>query len=624
MSAAAGVGRPAVPADAGSLALARLLAGPSGVEEIAQALDWSLARMRTGMAHLQQVTGARDRTELVADYAWAGHLTARHLGAHDLEAFHGLPAEKRLLRLTAGGADDRVAGAEIGAGAATVRQRRDVLLGILGVVSAHQAVGLGCLAGVVRRADMPGRFGPAPVPVAEHLRLPVALALRRLTSSGRALVTVTRSEQPHLAAVVAARAGGLRRVLVLTEPGEYWQHDLEVLAAAHRETGQVLAVLGKGEAARLPPLPAGVAAAASPLSVRATAGSTLPAVLVTTPAGLRVLDRLQQEGHWPPLDLAIAFDAHLPGVDGLIGRPEGCPPVGGVLRLTSTPRFTSADRAGRGGCERAVTGELTAAVPLRQAAELGLVRGYRLAATVSGRSSRHAAPAQLVADLVRGDGLRRVLVHSGPCDVRLLALAFARVGLAAEVLPTRDREPVLTRWFADDRAPMVLVTDRTLPPGLGADALVHTAAGAPTGRTAAVVEAALTPGRPGEGPLLVVSADRADEDWSALAELTGALSALDPHLAKDLAGARDRHTGHAGLEFALPLPAGAGEQRARAVCAWADTTWDEEMHAAARALAAAWPRRGLLSPSGRPLSTWPPARSAARIPAPRLDTGGAA
>ncbi|WP_149030202.1 hypothetical protein [Kitasatospora sp. MBT66] len=624
MSAAALAGRPEVPADAGSLALARLLAGPSGIEDIARALGWSPARVKDGTAHLQQVTGARDRTELVADYAWAGHLTARHLGAHDLEAVHRLPADKRLLlRLSAGGGDDRTVGAEIGASAATVRQRRDVLLGALEVATVHQAVGLGCLAGVVRRADMPRRFGPAAAPVADHLRLPVALALRQLGSSGRALVMVPRREQSRLAAAAAARTGGLRRVLVLTEPGEYWQHDLEVLAAADLDTGQVLAVLGRAEAARLP-LPPGVEAATNPSAVRAAAGTTLPAVFVTTPQGLPALTRLHREGRWPLLDLAVVFDAHLPGIGDPTARPEECPPADGVLRLTSAPRFTTADRTGRGGCRRAVTGALTAAVPLRRAAELELMRHYRLAATAIGRSAQHAAPAQLVADLVRAHALRRILVHSGPRDARSLAVALARIGLDAEVLPARDRGPVLAR-FADDRAPRVLVTDRPLPSGLGADALVHTSTGAPTERTAAVVEAALTPARPGEGPLRLVSADRADENWAALAELTGALAALDPQLAKDLADARDRHAGHAGLELALPLPAGTAEQRARAVCAWADTTWDEEMKAAAtRAPAAVRPRRDAVSPSGRPLSTFTLSRPAARTAALRHSTGGAA
>ncbi|MFD5922271.1 hypothetical protein ACFVYP_36480 [Kitasatospora sp. NPDC058201] len=625
MNVPAGAARPAVPpADDASLALARLLAGPAGTAQIARTLDCSLAQVTRHTTDLQQATGARNRTELVADYAWAGHLTPRHLGTRNLDAVHALPAEKRLLlRLTAAGADDREAGAETGAGVATVRRHRAGLLEALEVGTAHQAVGIGCLAGVVRRADMPARFGPVAAPVAEHLRVPVGLALRRLGTCGRALVMVASREQVHLAAAAAARAGGLRRVLLLVEPGAYWQHDLEVLAAAYRDAGQVLAVLGRAEAARLPLAP-GVAAATNAPAVRATAGTTLPVVLVTTPEGLPALTRLHQESQWPPLDLAIAFDAHLPCIGDLIGRPEWCPPAYGVLRLTSTPRVTAADRGGRGGCARAVTGALTAAVPLRRAAELGLMRELRLAAAATVRSAQHAGPAQLVADLVRTHGLRRILVHSGPRDARALTAALGKAALAAEVLPARDQGAVLAR-FADDSAPRVLVTDKPLPPGLGADALVHTSAGAPAERTAAAVEAALTPARPGEGPLLLVSADRADEGWTALAELTGALAALDPHLAKDLAHARDRHAGHAGLEFALPLPAGADEQRARAVCAWADTTWDEEMNTAAvRAAAADRPRHGIVSPSGRPLSTWAPNRPTARTPAPWLSASGAA
>ncbi|MEV0192825.1 hypothetical protein AB0I39_30375 [Kitasatospora purpeofusca] len=73
---------------------------------------WSIRGAgRRVVAHLQQVTGARDRSGLVADHAWAGHLTARHLGAQGPEAVRALPADKRLLlRLTAAGTDNRAAG----------------------------------------------------------------------------------------------------------------------------------------------------------------------------------------------------------------------------------------------------------------------------------------------------------------------------------------------------------------------------------------------------------------------------------------------------------------------------------------------------------------------------------
>ncbi|MFJ6140198.1 hypothetical protein [Kitasatospora sp. NPDC092286] len=603
--------RSAPPCGASSVALARLLAGPLTPEGIADALDWPDAQVRRSTAILHQATGARSRAELVADYAWAGHLAPQHLGARDLTAVQALPAETRLLlRLTAAGMDDRAAGGEIGATAETVRRRREALREALGVNSDHQAVGLGCLADIVRRSDMPGRRPlRAVVPVPEHLRAPAARAWQQLAADGRALAVVPRREQARLAAAAAALVGGRHRVLVLTMPGEYWEHDLAAIADAHRNVGQVLAVLDRSEAARLPLVP-GVAAAASPRAVRATAGATLPAVFVTTPNGLPVLDRLHRDGWPPPLDLAIALDAHLPAIGERIGRPDDGPPPAAVLRLTSTPRFTAAGRAYRGGCELGTTGPLAAALPLRQAVEAGLMRGYRLAAVSTTRSACHMGPARLVADLIAVHSLRRVIVRSaGPTASLRLAEALGTVGLAAEALPARDRARALARFTGPGAETWVLVCDGQLPPGLGPDALVHTGATAPTAHTAAAVEAALTSGAPGEGPLLVVSADRAeDSGWPVLAALTAALAALDPHLAADLAEARAGRAGHAGLEFALPLPVGADGQRARQVCAWADTTWDEELSTtAARAIADDLPRCRVTSPSGRPLATWTPA-----------------
>ncbi|MFE4512638.1 hypothetical protein ACFRMQ_00360 [Kitasatospora sp. NPDC056783] len=596
------------PRGASSVALARLLAGPETADGIADALDWTAAQVRRQTATLHQATGARSRAELVADYAWAGHLAPEHLGARDLTAVHALPAGTRLLlRLTAAGMDDRAAGGEIGASAETVRRRREGLREALGVDSDHQAVGLGCLAGIVRRCDMPGRRPPRPaVPVPEHLCAPAARAQRHLAADGRALVVVPRREQARLAAAAAALAGGRRRALVLTAPGEYWEHDLAALADAHHDIGQVVAVLDRSEAARLPLAP-DVAAATSPRAVRAAAGTTLPAVLVTTPNGLPVLDRLHRDGWPPPPDLAIALDAHLPALGERIGHCRGGPAPAAVLRLTSAPRFTAAGRAYRGGCDPATTGPLTAVLPLRRAVEAGLMRGYRLAAVCTTSSASHMGPARLVADLIAAHGLRRVIVRStGPTPSLRLAEALGTAGLAAEALPARDRAGALARFTAPGPETRVLVCDGALPPGLGADALVHTGATAPTAYTAAAVEAALTPGTLGEGPLLVVSADRAeDSGWPVLAALTAALAALDPHLAADLAEARARWSGHDGLEFALPLPVGADGQRARRVCAWADTTWDEEMRTvAARAIADDLPRRRVLSPSGRPLAAW--------------------
>ncbi|MBD0670393.1 hypothetical protein, partial [Streptomyces sp. CBMA156] len=180
------------PRGASSVALARQLAGPLSPQGIARALAWPASRVEKLTEILHQATGARTRLEVVADYAWAGHLSPRHLGAEDLTAVRALPAEGRLLlRLSAAGLDDRAVGAEIGATTATVLRRRRVLREVLGVDSDHQAVGLGCLAGIVRHADMPGRrFARAVVPVPEPLRVTAALARRHLAAEGRALAVV--------------------------------------------------------------------------------------------------------------------------------------------------------------------------------------------------------------------------------------------------------------------------------------------------------------------------------------------------------------------------------------------------------------------------------------------------
>uniref|UniRef100_UPI002F909B21 hypothetical protein n=1 Tax=Kitasatospora sp. NBC_01519 TaxID=2903576 RepID=UPI002F909B21 len=611
MTAAVGTTvRSGPPSGASSLELVRYLAGPLSVEGVAEALARPVAGVKESMAVLCQATGARSRVELVADYAWAGHLSPRDLGVRDLATVHGLSGGMRLLlRLTAAGLSDRAVGHETGATTITVRRRREGLRCVLGVASDHQAVGLGGLAGVVRRSDMPERrFVRAVVPVAEHLRPLAVLARRELAAEGRALVVLPRCEQARLAAACAALAGGRRRVLVLTVPGERWEHDLAVLADAHREAGQVLAVLDKAEAARLP-LPPGVVVATGPRAVRALAGTTLPAVLVATPAGLPALERLHHDGLLSP-DLTIALDAHLPATGRRIG---GCPPAA-VLHLTSVPRFVAVGRIDRDGCQPGATGDLTAVLTQRQAVEAGLMRGHRLAAVATARSFRHVGPARAIADLARGHGLRRVVVRTaGPTDSVRLAELLGAAGLAAEAMPARGRARVLAWFTGPEPDTRVLVVDGPLPPGLGADALVHTHAAASTAHTAAAVEAALTPAGPGEGPLLTVSVDRSDHTgWPVLAALTAALSALDPHLCQDLARARTGPDGHDGLEFPLPLPAGADEQRARRVCAWADTTWEEEMTATARAVAGGRPRRGVVSPSGRPLTSWTPSNAAPR------------
>ncbi|MFF2618820.1 hypothetical protein [Kitasatospora sp. NPDC058046] len=286
-----------------------------------------------------------------------------------------------------------------------------------------------------------------------------------------------------------------------------------------------------------------------------------------------------------------------------------------MLHLTSVPRFVAAGRVDRDGCEPGATGEPAAALTHRQAVEAGLMRGHRLAALATTSLFRHVGPARAVADLARVHALRRVVVRTaGPTDSVRLAEVLDAEGLAAEALPAQDRARVLAWFTGPEPDTRVLVVDGPLPPGLGADALVHTHVAASTARTAAVVEAALTPASRGEGPVLMVSVDRSDATgWPVLAALTAALSALDPHLRQDLARARTEPDGHDGLEIALPLPAGADEQRARRVCAWADTTWEEEMTAtAARAAAGGQPRRGIVSPSGRPLTSWTPPETVAR------------
>ncbi|MEV7928507.1 hypothetical protein [Kitasatospora sp. NPDC088779] len=606
-------GVPAPLDDAASQAWARRMAGPLTAEEIAEQLGCNVVEVTGAVTRLRRAADVRSRTALVAAHTLAGHLTAHNLGAPGLDTIGDLgPEQLLLLRLSAGHSTGDIA-AELGNSRATVSNYRANLLVSTGLASIHQAVGLGCLAGIVRPADVyPDREYNTTAPLPAHLATVVDRARRALADTGRALVVAPRAEQAGLARAVTDReADAGTRVLAVTPYGEHWTSDVATLAATRREAGHVAVILTRSEAERpgRPPTPPGVPVATSLRGMRRLVGTTLPATVITTPAGLEILAAAHTHH---PFDLSIALDDHLPQVGERVGRHPSCPPVRAVLRLTSTPRLTATGRTRHEGCDPYTTGPITANLMPCQAVEAGRMRPYRLAAAAA-PGLRGEGLGDLVLALASAHHLARVVVH-GATDRDAARLAKAITdgdgGVQIDVLPAGhdpEHNTVVSRFRHGPHQLRVLVTGGRLPAGLDADALIHTTGELPAARTAAAIEAALTPADPGrQRPLLLIAADStAHGRWGTLSTLTAALAALDPDLKKDLRRARATGGGWPGLELALPLPAGANEQRARAVCAWADTTVAEEMRdTAERARATDTLHPDLLSPTGLRLSAW--------------------
>ncbi|MFJ7280489.1 LuxR C-terminal-related transcriptional regulator [Kitasatospora sp. NPDC098663] len=620
-------GAPAPLDDAASQAWARRMAGPLTAEEIAEQLGCDVVEVTGALTRLRRAADVRSRTALVAAHTLAGHLTAHNLGAPGLDTIGDLgPEQLVLLRLSAGYSTADIA-AELGTSRATVSNYRTDLLARTGLAGVHQVVGLGCLAGIVRPADVyPDREYNVTAPPPAYLATLVDRARCALADTGRALVVAPRAEQAGLARAVAGReAGAGTRVLAVTPYGEHWTSDVATLAATRSEAGHVVVLLTRSEAERpgRPPTPPGASVVTSLRGMRRLVGTTLPATVITTPAGLEILAAAHPSR---PFDLSIALDDHLPQVGERVGRHPTCPPVRAVLRLTSTPRLTATGRTRHEGCDPYTTGPITAKLTPRQAVEAARLRPYRIAAAAA-PGPRGEGLGDLVLALASTHHLARVVVHgTNDRDAARLAKAITDGdgrhdgGVQVDVLPAghdAEHSAVVSRFRHGPHQLRVLVTGDRLPAGLDADAVIHTTGELPAARTAAIVEAALTPADPGrQRPLLLIVADStAHGRWEALSTLTAALAALDPDLKKDLRRARTIGGGWPGLELALPLPAGADEQRARAVCAWADTTVAEEMRdTAERARATDTLHPDLLSPTGLRLSAWRAVRRTAALP----------
>ncbi|MEE1820994.1 hypothetical protein PUR61_02075 [Streptomyces sp. BE20] len=593
----------------------RHLAGPLSVEEIAARHGCDVTAVTAAEARLCEAAGAGSRTQLIAVHALAGDLALEDLGAPDPHALEDLGGQDLLLlRLSAALNPDDIA-RELGLNPSAVAVHQQELLEETGLDGVHQLIALACLAGAVRRADVhPGREHPATAPALPAVLAPlVEPAQRALVRTGRALLVAPRAWQAELARAVTLHEGGTgARLLAVAPHGEHWADDVTVLAQARRDAGHVAVLLAPGEATKrsTPPTPPQVPVATSPRDLRRLVGQSLPATVITSPDGLAMLGRT--DDRTGPYDLAIAFDAHLPEIGERVGRHRWCPPARAALRLTSTPRLTAADRTRHEGCDLYTAGPITASLSPRQAADAGRTRRWRLAAAAA-PSPQLAGLGGLVLTLADTHRLVRVLVDASTGqDAAHVADAIttaARVrgddGVLAEVLPHDHgipRDEALQRFRHSPQRLRILVVSGPVPVGLDADALVHTTGDRSAARTAAAVEAALTAsGTAGQRPLLLVGADSSEDGRRpALSTLAGALAALDPDLKKDLRAARSRGDGWPGLEPALP--GGVDEQRARTVCAWADTTLAEEMRTTAdHANATADP--DVLSPTCLRLST---------------------
>ncbi len=608
-----------LPADPHSLTWVRHLAGPLPLEAVAAAVGCSLHSVEAELSSLAAAAGVSGRSGVVARYVFAGHLTAEDLPPVAASVMAGLSGEQRLLlRLLAGTSSRPVIGAELGIARPTAGKRLAALLDALGVQEDHEAVALGCLSGLVRPADVVKQSAPVGAPaLPEHLRELVDPVLEALTC-GRAMVRVPRCEQPDLGMAVAWRVAARGRVLVVVPPGLAWSAAVMAFAEQRRERGAAVAVLHRDEAAHsaiVTPLDVPQVTTAS--AVVECVGSALPATVITSPRGLEAVAAAYRRVHRPsPYDLIIAFDAHLSEVAERVGRHEFCPPGRAVLWMSSTPVLTSVDRDQAEGVDPDRTGPLVAKMTPRQSVAAGRMRDYRLmAAALPPGVSRTGRLAALVLDLAATHGLSRMVVH---CSTSVVARRLADEitggagpGVQAQVLPQRggQREEVLRAFTGGAARLQVLVNDGPLPPGLDADALVHTAASHPAARIAEVVESALAPGRPAAAALLVVAADNAEDGkWPALAALTGACAALDPDLRSALHRAREEGpaAGWDGLQFALPLPDAGQRHRAQAVCAWADTTVRVEMRrtAARSRITYGRERPDVLSPTGQRLGAW--------------------
>ncbi|GHH78959.1 hypothetical protein GCM10018781_55880 [Kitasatospora indigofera] len=628
----------ALPADPRSLTWARYLAGPLPLKALAAGLDRSRDSVEAELSSLAAAAGVSGRSGVVARYVLAGHLTAENFPPTVVGVMAGLSGEERLLlRLLAGTSSRPAIGMELGIARPTAGKRLAALLDVLGVREDHEAVALGCLAGIVRPADVVPQSAPAVPPAPpEHLRDLVGPVCEALTC-GRAMVRVPRCEQPDLATAIAWHTD-VGRVLVVVPPGTSWNATVTAFAEQRRERGAVVAVLHRDEAARpaiVTPLDVPQVTAAS--AVLECVGSTLPATVIVSPRGLEIVaEAYRRAQHLVPYDLIVALDAHLPAVAGRVGRHECCPPGRAILWLSSTPVLTSVDRDQAEGVDPDRTGPLVAKLTPRQSVAAGRMRDYRLmAAALPPGGTRTERLAALVLNLASTQDLSRVVVHCATSVVarRLADEITGSTGpdLQAHVLPQRggQREQVLRAFALGTGQLQILVTAGQLPAGLDADALVHATANRPVTHTTEMVEAALAPGRPGAGALLAVAADGAEDgQWPALAELTGAFAALDPDLRTALHHAReDRPTeGWDGLTFAVPLADADQQRRARAVSAWADTTIALEMQrtAARSRLVHGVERPDVLSPTGQRLGAWMNRRRHAQrapthgLPVPRV------
>ncbi|MFE2727265.1 hypothetical protein [Kitasatospora sp. NPDC059327] len=611
---------PPLPADGASRAWVRRFAGPLPLEEVAHAVGCSVGEAGRALTELTAAAGARDRTALVARYALAGHLARRDFGAAATDP--GSDAMDRLiLRMLARGLSETTIADEVGVTRLTAARYQAAAVARMGCTEVHQAVGLACLTELVRTSDLglPADAASGPPADGDELLLALLPPVRLALMSGRAMAVAPRREQPALAALLArSEAGPDGRILVVARPGVHWCQSVEALAAGRGGHGEVAAVLTRDEAdhpaVRTPP---GVPVATHPAHLKRLVGSTLPATVIVSPGGLAVARAAWDTArHQRPYDLLVALDAHLPDIAAKAGRYECSPPAQATVWLTSTPRLVSTDRTRIEGADLYATGPITAALTPRQVAGAGRMRELRIAAApLPAATGARGRLARLVLDLAAAhDRTCAAVLCSTTTEARRLEREITAAGdgddVLAVVLPLRGgQEEAMARFTGGSERLRVLLTCGPLPPALDPDLLVQATDQHPAAHTAASLEAALTPSGPGVGPLLAVAAvDSQDRVWTELAALAGAAAALDPGLRAALRAARDSRPddGWEALEFALPGLTAETRRRARAVCAWAPTTWEEEMvRTRDRDVALHHRARpATVSPSGLSLGTW--------------------
>ncbi|MFE4512642.1 hypothetical protein ACFRMQ_00380 [Kitasatospora sp. NPDC056783] len=549
------------------------------------------------------------RAGLVALYTLARVVRAEHVRAgHATRTAAELTRpEEHLLRLMARDLTNGEIAAVLGDRPSLVSGRIGDLLRALGVPCRHQAVALGCLAGVVAFDDV----RPDLVPGADaRVSAPAWLPGERLAGllealgKGRACAIVPHAGR-HAVAEAVVRHRRAARVLVLTSSDPTFADTLTrwrtAAPAGVRVTGLVTASDRTRPVFRTFALDPRLLAGPDRMPGRLAAPGL--AVVVASASGLAALaaehrHRPDRLGEW---DLVVSYDAplHPAAVPG----PDADVPAWARLYLGVSEEAVTSDRAERRRLPAAVTGPVALRVPLPVLTSTGSARSYRLLAAEPphGASTEPMRLQMLLVDIAARYGLTRIHVHcAGDRDAAALTAGFAEAVRRTEpwLRPRRhwighlnarataaQRGAVLRNFRSGPQDLRILATTEPVPEA-GAEAYVHLAPAAPTEAVADAIGHALTSRFPADtqtlllvAPVLTRPAVPVHAAAGHLASLSRAVAALDDDYRRHLADLR-RH-GH-GITDAARLVVTGHTLDAHAriqlthFCAWADTTWAEE------------------------------------------------